>query len=124
MHSEPAAQILPPPIPLSYEQENKGNNFLDFVHPQHHHQPQQQQQQQQQLAEPLDCQSQQYSNFIGHPPPYQHATVDEQFYSTGRHVYPSYAYPYTLPPYSSLTIETGIDRIRFVCLIADYFMKF
>ena len=90
MHNEPSTQTLPPPLPLSYDQETKSNNFLDFTN---HHQS-------------LDTNDhQQYSSFIPHNA-YHHSTSDEQFYSTPRNSFPSYPYPYSLP-YPSLALDGG-----------------
>ncbi|CAF0863484.1 unnamed protein product [Rotaria sordida] len=97
MHNEPSAQTLPPPLPLSYEQETKSNGFHDFTN--HHHHPHQHQHQ---SLDPIDSQ-QQYSNFIQHNT-YHHPTSDEQFYSTTRNSFTSYPYPYSLP-YPSLTLD-------------------
>jgi hypothetical protein len=91
MHNEPSTQTLPPPLPLSYEQETKSNGFLDFTN---HHQS----------IDPIDSQ-QQYSNFIQHNT-YHHSTPDEQFYPTTRNSFSSYPYPYSLP-YPSLTVDSG-----------------
>ncbi|CAM4762680.1 unnamed protein product [Rotaria magnacalcarata] len=96
MHNEPSTQTLPPPLPLSYEQETKSNVFHDFPHHHHHHHLRQQ------SIDPIDSQ-QQYSNFIQHNP-YHHATSDEQFYSAARNSFSSYPYPYSLP-YPSLGID-------------------
>ena len=99
MHSEPiVSTTLPPPLPLSYEQDLKSNAFLDFTHPPPPP-----------LLDPLDSPQQQYSNFIHHPS-YHQVNNEDQFYSTGRSTYPSYPYPYALPPYPSLTLETGLFR--------------
>ena len=98
MHNEPSIQTLPPPLPLSYEQETKSNGFLDF-NPTHH-----------QSIDPNDSsQQQQYSNFLQHNPTYHHPhlTSDEQFYSTTRNSFSSYPYPYSLPPYPTLAIDSG-----------------
>ena len=101
MHNEQVTQQLPPPLPLSYEQDTKSNGFIDFIHPHHHHQ---QQQQQHQLIEGIDAQ--QYANFMPHPA-YHHGSAEEQFYASGRTSYPPYPYPYALPPYPSLTLDAG-----------------
>ncbi|CAF0774880.1 unnamed protein product [Adineta ricciae] len=95
MHNEPSTQTLPPPLPLSYEQEAKSNGFADFPNHHHHHHHQ-----------PIDLNDpqQQYSNFVQHNP-YHHPTSDEQFYSTTRNSFPTYPYPYSLP-YPSLTLDT------------------
>jgi len=92
MHNEPSTQTLPlpPPLPLSYEQETKSNGFLDF--PNHH--------------PSLDSnEHQQYSNFIPHNA-YHHSASDEQYYPSTRNSFSSYAYPYSLP-YPSLALDTG-----------------
>ncbi|CAF1237931.1 unnamed protein product [Rotaria sp. Silwood1] len=100
MHNEPSTQTLPPPLPLSYEQETKSNGFHDFTNHHHHHLHQQHQ-----SLDPIDSQQQQqYSNFIQHNT-YHHPTSDEQFYSTTRNSFTSYPYPYSLP-YPSLTLDS------------------
>jgi hypothetical protein len=97
MHNELVSQPLPPPLPLSYEQDPKTNAFVEFINPHHH---------QQQPIDTVD--SQQYANFIPHPNyHHHHMSPDEQFYSAGRNAYQSYSYPYALPPYPSLTLDTG-----------------
>ncbi|CAF0772071.1 unnamed protein product [Adineta steineri] len=91
MHNEPSTQTLPPPIPLSYEQDTKANGFIDFNN---HHQ-----------SIDINDPQQQYSNFLQHNT-YHHPTPDEQqFYSATRNSFPSYPYPYSLP-YPPLTLDS------------------
>ena len=104
MHTEATVpSTLPPPMPLSYEQDLKSHAFVDFIN--------QTAPPAVSLTEPLDSPQQppppQYSNYIPHPAYHQVTNEEQQFYSTVRSTYPSYPYPYGLPPYPSLALETG-----------------
>lgn len=104
MHTEPTIpSTLPPPLPLPYEQDLKSHAFVDFIN--------QTASTGVSLGEPLDSsqqQQQQYSNYIPHPSYHQSTNEEQQFYSTARATYPSYPYPYGLPPYPSLALDTGM----------------
>ena len=99
IHNEPSSQTLPPPLPLSYEQESKSNAFLDFTN---HHHP----------SLDLSDPQQQYNNFNPHHA-YHHPPSDEHFYSNTRNSFPSYSYPYSLP-YPSLALDSGRNEKKWL----------
>lgn len=108
MHSETIPTSLPPPLALNYEQEAKASGFFDLIHPQV-----------QLNNDSIDSQTAHYQNYAihsayphsHHPHTHpHHSNPDDQFYGAGRNPYPSYGYPYGLSGYSSISIETDIQR--------------
>jgi hypothetical protein len=114
MHNELVSPNLPPPLPLGYEEGNKSHGFLDFIHQHpslgstasHTAHAHVHSQNSTLPMETLDGHVPQYANFMAHSS-YHPNTADDQFYNTGRSSYPSYPYPYPLPSYPSISLDTG-----------------